>query len=234
MNISPKFVQDIVDQIEEEYRERTLLTENLVRTPNRQFSIEECSETLEVYVEDAENTLNLIDFSNIIYNIQYCERQTLLNGFEAESEQSEDIGENFITDLLKAIGKTSLPEQLYLPDKPEFRMVMEQYDCEKVISTQYDVPVRWFQPDVFDNDKGFLLDNGVYVNQKLQGDMPVVASNLDPELAEDNSENRLKIFIRKIRGGKVEVDIRSEFSPPETVDEKSTILTLELPDIGNI
>jgi hypothetical protein len=231
MVIDLESTQDAIDQAVEEYEEKTPITEDLVRSPERRFSGEKCYADPKMNVEEVSRKLHPINVSEYIKEICNCERQKFFDSLESKSQQIEEIGDDLVSDLLKAIGSVSVPKHLYLPDEPRFRMMLKQYDCNKTIGIQYDVPIHWFRSDGNTPNKGFVLDNGVYVNQSLQGETPIITEELGGELPKDNSENRLKTYIRKVRGGKIEIYFHSEFSIPETIDGRSKILTLELPEI---
>lgn len=234
MTIDPEAIQTAVDQAKEEYEEKTLLVTDLVQVPDQRTSVEECSESLTMPVESVERTLHSINITSAVDSVLGCEYQTFLNGLETKSDRSEKIDEDVVAGLLKTIGGVSVPKHLYLPNKPKLRKVMEDHQADEIIGIQRDVPVHWFNPDVLNRNKGFLLDDGIYVNQYSQGQTPVISKDLDAELSEDNSENRLRMFLRRVRGGNYELDFQTRFSLPKKIDDRSLILSLELPDISYI
>ncbi|WP_147302767.1 hypothetical protein [Haloferax sp. Atlit-19N] len=230
MGMNTESVHSAIDQIEKEYRKKTLLKEGLVRTDTERRSTEQCISSRSVPVENIDRYFHPIVASEIVEDLLSCERQKILSGLKAESNISESINDDVVSDVLKAIGSISVPTVLYLPDSAELRTALERLDADETIGTQYDVAVSWFQPGIFDSNYGFLLSGGVYVSQKVQRDLLHVSQSSEVDLSEEHLENRVITSTRRVRGGKVEFEFQTRFSAPQKIDDRSKILTLELPD----
>lgn len=231
MSIDAGSVQSVVSSALKEYEEDTLIIEDIVEFPDRFRSGEKCNKSIQVNIESLKHRLNSITVSKLVRDVIKCESKKFLRGLETESEVTEEIGEDLINDLVKTISGHNTPRHLYLPDNPEYRIRMGEHGLDEQIALPKEVPIHWFNPEIVDTDEGFLLTSGVYVNQRRQGKTPVIANNLDSELSKDNSKNRLRTYLRRVRGGKVEMEFMTKFTQPKTIDDRSKIVTLELPEI---
>lgn len=229
MSIDPDAVEDVVEQAQEEYEKKTLLGEDLARNFDQHIRTEECSSTVKIHAESFKRKLHPTAVSKMVDDIQDCEASKFLSGLQSKTNDTEDLSQDFVSELIKHVDKYR-GIRVYLPNKTEYRSELNRHQMLETIGATRNASLHWFRPEYYDYDRGFLVDDGVYVKQKQQGKAPVIAGNMNTSLSGDYSDNWLQIHLRRVSGGKIEVDFQTEFSRPQLIDERASIVQFDLPD----
>lgn len=235
MSIESEDVQVLVDHIETTYEEQTILNGVEALPPTTQRFDHECHEETVVATENFGTNLEKYQAENLIREIIRCEEDRFLHDLENAAGRSvaidDDFGNALLTDALTAV---DYPLKLFLPEQIEYMSVLaSQYNISDYIPYNYNIPIHWFDPDIF-ADKGFVISRQVAVIQKRQGDHEVVNDALDVDAIDHLSgENRVIVHLRDAGSDAVEIDLRTEFTTPETIDNDS-ICTLNLPSPADL
>lgn len=229
MSINPEAVQEIIDQAQEEYEERTILSNGLLHDPGKSFQYKTCEESQDIHAENLKRVLHKIEVTKAVDSIVSCEKTKFLNSLSSRKTETETISQDLANDLLTTVESTSVPRHLYLPNEPRFRSKLSDHGFQKEIGVTYKAEVHWVRPEYLDENTGLLINDGVYLSQKPQGETPVISFESE-SVPKDNSETRVKTHLRRIRGGKIEFNFRTDFTVFD-LGRNVEITELQLPDL---
>lgn len=231
MSIDPDVVEDVITEAQEEYLDKTIITEDLLREPKTRTD-HECREEYGL----APDQFNSADHSRLITrnvsDVVNCETRNFIEHLEANSEKPHQIDPaTFYMDLLGAAVDALSPNHVYLPKKHKYEKVLRKNDSYNKFKDFPRVPVHWFDPDIY-SDKGFLIEQDVYFRQLRQRDWPPMPDKVNSRVDIDYSDNRMHVNLDT--GAKTTVYLRSKFSIDLRDVEDPLIHTLELPDPQNL
>jgi hypothetical protein len=235
MEMDTEIVKDIVDQAEQEYLERTILSDSLLREYAKSTRKKECSTSPAYPIENFSLHTHPIQITKRIDEVVKCEKQHVLDDFEEQAQEAESIDEdNIVGDLLHLVdGSGSLPK-LYLPNKPGLRTALEIQGFQETIGANWNAPIEWIEPEFIGEQTGYLINDCIFVEQTRQEDTPITSGEIEVEDLQDCSDNRLRMHIRRVPGGKLEVYFGSEFSEVQNRGGNGTITHLNVPDSDSL
>ena len=231
MSVDPDVVEDIITEAQEEYLDKTIITEDLLREPKTRTD-HECLEEYGLNPNQFDNANHSRLITQNVSDVVDCETRTFIEYLATESEKQHQIDPTtFYMDLLGAAVDALSPKHVYLPKKYKYEKELEEKDSYNKFNEVPRVRVHWFDPGIY-TDKGFLIEQGVYFRQLRQGDIDPIPRKVDTSVNIDYSDNRLQVNLGT--GTETTVYLRSKFSMDIMDDDDPFIHTLELPDPQNL
>lgn len=231
MSIDPDVVEDIITEAQEEYLDRTIIKEDLLREPKTRTD-HECLEEYGLEPDQFNNANHSYLITQNVSDVVDCETRTFIEYLAAESGDNHQIGNNqFYMDLLEAADEMLSPKHVYLPEKNGYKTKLEAHDSSEKFNLHPKVPVHWFDPGIY-SDRGFLIERGVYFRQLRQHDYDPMPDKVDSSIDMDYSDNRLQVNLGT--GRQTTVYLRTKFSMDVMDADDPLVHTLDLPDPAKI
>lgn len=227
-DVDPDVVRELVDEAVDEYEQRTIIPEDIVREPKTRTD-HRCKSAKRVEPDQFNSTQHSLYIGDKIQELVDCETRKFIKELEDNSDEEENIStDEFYMDIVRVDLDANRPLHIFLPKKMAYEIEMSGENAYNSLNLSGKTPIHWFDSDIID-DKGYLIEKGLYVRQRRQGDKSVIAEKFDTTLSRDTSENRLQIRVGR-DGPHIGTWFRSKFSVSPLDVGEPLIHTLNLPD----